>query len=83
MPSRRSFALIVAILFVFLVTYARNYYQSELVALKESLIPLQEAIEERRVKFAMVTYETRHVTYWRESLGNKLDYSRRHGYRNF
>lgn len=31
-------------------------------------------------KYAIITFETRDVTYWRESLGNKFEYARKHGY---
>ena len=37
-------------------------------------------VGEKDEKFAIVTFETRDVSYWRESLGNKYLYAHRHGY---
>ena len=36
-------------------------------------------VGEKDEKFAIVTFETRDVSYWRESLGNKYLYAQRHG----
>ena len=43
----------------------------------------QSSVEMDAKKYAIVTFESRQATYWKESLGNKLTYARRHGYSPF
>jgi hypothetical protein len=75
-PRRPMQLILTAILlFFFYVYYYRQSYQSQIIQLSEQL----DLIHQAGTKFAIVTYETRDVTYWRESLDNKISYSRKHG----
>jgi hypothetical protein len=76
--SRRLIGAAILLL-VLLLTYARHYYNSQLTVLNEELQTLK-ANEKDINRFAIITFETRDMTFWRESLGNKFDYARRHGY---
>lgn len=75
--ARRSTQLLgVVILFALLLTFTWHH-QGQFSSGDTTLIrmPISAAGE----KFAIVTFETRDVTYWRESLGNKMKYARMHG----
>ena len=54
----------------------------QITSLNDQLRLHELAIEEKRakIKVTVLTSETREVSYWRESLGNKFRYARRHGY---
>jgi len=76
-PRRPMQLILIGILvFFFYVYYSRQSYRNQIALLSEEL----DLIHEDRPKFAIVTYETRDVTYWRDSLGNKLRYCRKNGY---
>jgi predicted nucleic acid-binding Zn-ribbon protein len=57
---------------------ALNY---RVTSLNDQLHFHELAIEEKRaqLKVTILTLETREVSFWRESLGNKIKYARRHG----
>src|SRR5208282_5739395 len=80
--ARRSIHLLGAvILFGFLLTYMWYHYQTQFPT-RDTLAAFSQnsgAAQRSAEKFAIVTFETRAVTYWRESLGNKFTYVRRHG----
>jgi hypothetical protein len=75
--ARRSTQLFGVFLLAIFFTLTWQFYkiQVESVGRKPRLV--------RKANYAIVTYETRDVTYWRESLGNKYSYARRHGYSKF
>lgn len=87
---RRSTWQIIGVVTVFLLLLAhtRNHYETQLTVLNDQIIALSDELlmnespaEHRRSesKFVILTFETRDVTFWRESLGNKFNYARRHG----
>jgi len=79
-PTRRSIQLIAVLVLLFLIfTFIRSHHQTE-IALSEGSALDRGSISSTGSKFAIVTFETRDVTYWKESLGNKFSYARRHGY---
>ena len=79
-PTRRSIQLIAVVVLLFLIfTFIRNHHQSEIVPLEGNALD-RGSVSSTGSKFAIVTFETRDVTYWKESLGNKFSYTRRHGY---
>ena len=69
-------------LFILVFLYYRNEYETAISILNEQLIMQQLELERShpKPKYAIVTIETRPVTYWRQSLENKVSYARRHGY---
>jgi hypothetical protein len=81
-PTRRSTPLI-GIVIVFIFVFAYSYYShTSHTPSTDYVLPakVQPAVEKTEGKFAIVTFETRDVTFWRESLGNKFEYAQRHGY---
>lgn len=76
LPCRSTpMVVVVAILCLFFFAYTRHSYHTQIARLKEQLAIIQGRIP----KFAIVTFETRRVSYWKESLENKFRYARRHG----
>ena len=71
----------IVIVFIFIFTYS-YYSHTSHVTSTDHVLPakVQPAVEKTGGKFAIVTFETRDVTFWRESLGNKFEYAQRHGY---
>jgi len=81
-PTRRTTPVIgIVVIFIFIFTYS-YYSHTSHVTSTDHLMPVQTkpAVEKTGGKFAIVTFETRDVTFWRESLGNKFEYTQRHGY---
>lgn len=79
-PTRRSIQLIALLVLLFLIfNFIRSHHQSEIVPSEENALD-RGSVSSTGSKFAIVTFETRDVTYWKESLGNKFSYTRRHGY---
>lgn len=76
-PARKSTVIGFVVCFLFVVIVMRRFSQIQLDIPNTQLHALDSKGSN---KFAIVTFETRDVTYWRQSLGNKYDYSRRHGY---
>src|SRR5271170_3802037 len=73
-PSRRSIQVIAVIVLFFLVfTFVRHQHQRDVVSLDH------DRGASTGSKYAIVSFETRDVTYWKESLGNKFNYIHRHG----
>jgi hypothetical protein len=75
-PTRRSALLTLVGFFFFAMVVTRRVLQSQFETLNDLLSTIDSKTSN---KFAIVTIETRDVTYWRESLGNKATYARRHG----
>jgi hypothetical protein len=79
-PTRRSIQVITAIvLFVLVLTFVRGQHQRDVLSLDRSELNHDRGSSDAS-KYAIVTFETRDVTYWKESLGNKFTYAQRHGY---
>ena len=79
-PTRRSIQVITGIVLLFLVfTFVRHQHQTDRVSLDGSALGHNRG-SSTGSKYAIVTFETRDVTYWKESLGNKYNYVHRHGY---
>jgi hypothetical protein len=79
-PTRRSIQVITGIVLFFLVfTFVRHQHQTDLVSLDGSALGHNRG-SSTGSKYAIVTFETRDVTYWKESLANKFNYVQRHGY---
>jgi hypothetical protein len=72
--KRSTQALAIALLIVVLLWLASRSHRTRQASVVTSTNPGQAE------KYAIVTFETRPVTYWKESLGNKFIYARRHGY---
>jgi hypothetical protein len=82
--TKRSTWQLVGVLALFILTclYYRKEYETQISLLNEQILLHELEFENSRpkAKYAIVTLETRHSTYWQQSLGNKFDYARRHGY---
>ena len=78
LSTRRSRQLIGVLLIAFFLILTWQYYTSQVEEVDRDHGSQTRAGYEG--KYAIVTFETRDVTYWRESLGNKFTYARRHGY---
>jgi len=77
--AKRSIqALGIAILLILLLSFASYSHRK---TPSKPLVEVQKSAP-KTGKYAIITFETRDVTYWKESLGNKFEYARRHGYAN-
>jgi hypothetical protein len=73
----------VIVLFILALLYFRSGYEEQIASLNDQIL-MQEFEFENTVpkpKYAIVTMETRSVSYWPQSLENKYSYARKHGYR--
>lgn len=81
-PKSQILTVITLFLLTFLLT--RGHYAGKVKGLEERIEGMKKGghgvAGEKQETFAIVTFETRDVTYWRESLGNKYLYAQRHGY---
>jgi len=71
--KRSTQAIGIAALLLLLLWFASYSHQNV------PSIEVQKPAASQTEKYAIITFETRSVTYWKESLGNKVEYSRRYG----
>ena len=83
LPTRpKSQFITAAVLFLLTFMFTRSHYSGKVERLQRQIEAMgrgEGVAVAREEKFAIVTFETRDVSYWRESLGNKYLYAQRHG----
>jgi len=84
LPVRGRTQLIAAgILFLLTVLFIRSHYLGQVQVLQRQIDAVGRGeggvVRPKQEQFAIVTFETRDVSYWKESLGNKYMYAERHG----